>query len=37
MGFSEAWDEVSNGFDEGRFNARDGNWDWNRERTGGEF
>ena len=37
MGFSEAWDEVSNGFDEGRFNARDGNWDWNRERTGGGF
>jgi radical S-adenosyl methionine domain-containing protein 2 len=36
MGFREAWDEVSSGFHEERFHARDGNWDWNREQTGGE-
>tara|TARA_B100000768_G_scaffold165179_1_gene167603 strand:+ start:154 stop:1107 length:954 start_codon:yes stop_codon:yes gene_type:complete len=37
MGFDEAWSEVSSGFDQRRFEQRDGEWDWNREPTGGEI
>lgn len=37
MGFSAAWQQVSSGFSEHGFQARDGNWDWNRETVGGEF
>lgn len=36
MGFMEAWREVSTGFSEFAFQARDGQWDWNREASGGE-
>ena len=36
MGFDEAWAEVSSGFDQSRFEQRDGDWDWNRESAGGE-
>jgi radical S-adenosyl methionine domain-containing protein 2 len=35
IGFIEAWNEVSNGFDQASFVARDGQWDWNREPIGG--
>ena len=36
MGFSEAWNEVASGFSEAAFQARNGEWDWNREAAGGE-
>ena len=36
MGFDEAWAEVCSGFDQHRFEQRDGDWDWNREPAGGE-
>lgn len=35
IGFLQAWDEVSTGFEQDRFVARDGQWDWNREPIGG--
>lgn len=35
IGFIEAWNEVSNGFDQASFVARDGQWDWHRESVGG--
>ena len=36
IGFIEAWNEVSNGFDQTSFVARDGQWDWNRDPIGGD-
>lgn len=36
MGFVDAWREVSTGFSAEAFLARDGDWDWNREASGGE-
>ena len=36
MGFSKAWNEVASGFSEAAFQARNGEWDWNREAAGGE-
>lgn len=36
MGFVDAWREVSTGFSAEAFRARDGDWDWNREASGGE-
>ena len=36
MGFLEAWGQVSCGFSEHDFLARDGDWDWNREAVGGD-
>ena len=36
IGFLQAWDEVSTGFDRDNFEARDGNWDWNRDHIGGD-
>ena len=36
IGFQEAWNQVSCGFDENRFHQRNGDWDWNRESIGGE-
>lgn len=36
IGFLEAWKEVSSGYSEVAFQARDGEWDWNRESVGGE-
>ena len=36
LGFQEAWNQVSCGFDENRFYQRNGDWDWNRETIGGE-
>lgn len=36
MGFNKAWNEVASGFSEVAFQARNGEWDWNREVVGGE-
>lgn len=36
MGFRAAWKEVSCGFSEVAFQARDGEWDWNREAVAGD-
>ena len=36
IGFLQAWNEVSTGFDRDSFEARDGNWDWNRDHIGGD-
>ena len=36
MGFEAAWKEVSCGFSEVAFQARDGEWDWNREAVAGD-
>jgi len=36
MGFLQAWNEVSEGFSQKAFEARDGDWDWSREAIRGE-